>query len=364
MKATLISGEGASVTWQKAASRILRNGEEQQSRIGKTREMRHVVLDVHNPIDRVVFSRPINPAFAIAEVIWILAGANRSEFIKFWNPRLVNYLDQNKDYFHGAYGYRIGSSPKLSARAEKSLRVVPNNFSEKFDQLKQAIEILENHPSSRQVVLQIWSSELDFPNPNPRSLDIPCNVFGHLLLRNNKLEWTQMMRSTDLVWGLPYNFIQWTTIQEIVAGWLDVSVGNHVLISNSLHVYEHHWNQLERWSRTKKPSNIGLPLSVKLRSYDEWQFIFSLIVDFALDLVESRTRDEIITVTERGSDFPKGYGEWAYLLGADALRRKGYREEAKEIILKSGRYWSESWLNWEENKYKRKLSGISNNEKK
>lgn len=56
-------------------------------------------------------------------------------------------------------------------------------------------------------------------------------------IRKGKLEWTQVMRSNDLVLGLPYNLVQFTSMQEILASWLNVDVGSYNHISDSLHIY-------------------------------------------------------------------------------------------------------------------------------
>ena len=45
------------------------------------------------------------------------------------------------------------------------------------------------------------------------------------------------MRSNDIFRGLPYNLIQFTTLQEIIAGWLGLEVGSYSHTVSSLHVY-------------------------------------------------------------------------------------------------------------------------------
>ena len=66
-----------------------------------------------DPMQRVVFSRAINPAFAIAEVIWILAGSDDLSFPAFWNPRMRRFSDDGLTLC-GAYGYRIGSACRIA----------------------------------------------------------------------------------------------------------------------------------------------------------------------------------------------------------------------------------------------------------
>jgi thymidylate synthase len=191
------------------------------------------VFSLADPRQRIVFARPFNPALAIAEVIWILSGANASEFLISWNPRHQRFVDVGKDtrVFYGAYGHRLGSRPRLPEEMDRMLRIGADGEPFPKDQLRSAYQALRHEPDSRQVVLQIWDPERDLPDPMPRSEDVPCNLVSHLMIRDNRLEWFQVMRSNDLIWGTPVNFIQFTCLQEIMAGWLGVDVGSYVHLS-------------------------------------------------------------------------------------------------------------------------------------
>src|SRR5437588_5329320 len=85
----------ADKVWQEIATHLLDPGlsREQRSRAGVTRELTHALLVVRNPRERWVFSRvpPINPAFAIAEVLWLLAGRQDSAFLNYFNRELPKY---------------------------------------------------------------------------------------------------------------------------------------------------------------------------------------------------------------------------------------------------------------------------------
>ena len=61
-------------------------------------------------------------------------------------------------------------------------------------------------------MIQIYDTKEDFPidNGKPRDDDIPCNICSMLKVRQGKLEWSQIMRSNDVLLGMPYNFIQFT----------------------------------------------------------------------------------------------------------------------------------------------------------
>ena len=53
------------------------------------------------------------------------------------------------------------------------------------------------------------------------------------------------MRSNDIFRGLPYNFVQFTSMQEILAGWLKINVGSYNHVSDSLHIYERDLKEME-----------------------------------------------------------------------------------------------------------------------
>lgn len=318
----------------------------QDSRDQPTRELLHVATVIKDPRQRVVFSRRINPAFAIAEVIWILAGSDDVSFLGFWNPRMRSYSDDGVRLC-GAYGYRMGSQPRLNPELSSKLRHwIESDPPSGPDQLRLAYEALRTRPSSRQVVIQIWNGATDMPNPLPRSKDVPCNVAGHLMVRNGNLEWLEIMRSNDFIWGFPYNVIQFTTIQEIMAGWLGVGLGSYIHISDSLHVYQRHWAELEYGEANlsrfvpRNESNLGI------KSYEVWESTFAEIVDLAYRLTQHKSADELISTYESSGHLPAGYREWVAVLTAEALRRRGFSGKAIEVAERCGKFWGTSLKLW------------------
>lgn len=190
-------------------------------RNGQTKELMHVCMSISDPTQRWVERRKpvISPAFAIAELVMIMNGSDEAILLNAWNPALPKYQG-NYDRYPGAYGKRL-------------------RYSFGFDQINRAYDALKNNPESRQVVMEIWKPDIDLPQSEgrPNNDDIPCNICSLLKIRNGKLLWTQIMRSNDIVFGLPYNFLQFTFLQEIIAGWLNVGVGEYMHISDSLHMY-------------------------------------------------------------------------------------------------------------------------------
>ena len=59
-----------------------------------------------------------------------------------------------------------------------------------------------------------------------------------LKVREGKLEWLQVIRSNDLFLEVPHNFVQFSCLQEVMAGWLGIECGAYHQVSDSLHMYD------------------------------------------------------------------------------------------------------------------------------
>jgi thymidylate synthase len=223
--------------------------------------MLHVTMTIGDPRQRWVFARQpaISPAFALGEAVWIISGRNDSEVLKFFIRDLPKYAGDGPT-FYGAYGYRLRHHHGL-------------------DQLAIAYQCLLANPATRQVVLQIWDAQSDLPQSKgqPRSEDIPCNTQSMLRVQNGKLHWLQIMRSNDLFRGLPYNFVQFTTLHEVMAGWLGLGLGDYTHVVSCLHYYHSDRAELEKTKTVHGISNTDSLLCPKAESDAAFGFLSNLI---------------------------------------------------------------------------------------
>ncbi len=247
----------------------------------------------------------MNPAFAIVEVIWILCGRNDSGFVNFWNPVLPKFAGEGPTY-HGAYGHRLSA-----------------NFG--VDQIQRAYKALAAEKDSRQVVLQIWDPEKDLPDEagKPKSKDIPCNIVSLLKIRNGRLDWFQVMRSNDIYRGTPHNFIQFTSLQEVMAGWLGVELGSYIHLADSLHLYEHDLAELSIASEMAMVKNVD-------RLGCSWPAFTRTIrvIEKALDEIRSEgLKPERFVNLLANEELPEGWLNLLRIAAADAARRRGWVQE-------------------------------------
>jgi len=210
------------------------DGQEYTSRNGKVREVLNPVLEFLHPDFPFLFThgRMLNLAFSMAEVIWILAGRNDVGLVDYFNSNIKNYSDDGK-IFNAAYGYRMrhfgGDSETLSKG---------------FDQLEDTILFLGKNPDTRHAAMTYRDPLMD--GAIRETNDRACNLISHFLLRDKRLHMMQVIRSSDAIWGVPYNLIQWSHVLRYVAARLDVEVGYMTFHIHSGHIYEKHWGEVDR----------------------------------------------------------------------------------------------------------------------
>lgn len=211
-------------------------GVKQSSQHGDTLEMPQPVSVMYdNPRERVLFdeTRDSNPFLNLFEALWIIQGRNDVEFLKFLVGNMERYSDDGKTYY-GAYGFRMRNSDQDI----KSMM-----FEQPMDQLECAIERLKKNPDDRQVVLTIRTAEDMFY----KGKDNPCNLMVSCKIRNGKLNIHVFNRSNDFVWGMTgTNVVQFSMLQEYMAGKIGCEVGVYHQTTDSMHVYTN-----DQWDKVK-----------------------------------------------------------------------------------------------------------------
>ena len=246
--------------------------------------------------------------FALVEVIGIISGRDDSSYLNYFNPRLPKYAGGG-DSYPGAYGFRLR-----------------HHFG--VDQLERVCSALERNTQTRQAVLQIWDPRADMPgiDGSPTSADIPCNISSMLKIRNGRLFWTQIMRSNDLYRGTPYNFVQFTTLQEVLAGWLDVDPGPYTHLSDSLHVYDADLNHLESVPALEIPVSVDdlrLPMS---SSRTAWETLNNAVNSLIVPGLTERELEDIAT-----SSVERPMHNMLLIISADSARRRGFHDLAIDL---------------------------------
>lgn len=126
---------------------------------------------------------------------------------------------------------------------------VPNAEWDGMSQVELVVKHLLRTPNSRKAIIQIRREE-DIGLDNP-----PCNVMFQLEVVDDRLNWTTINRSQDLVNGLTENIFMFTVWQALIASRLDVAVGVYRVVSTNAHLYQKHFDL--DLSRFKDPYHYG-----------------------------------------------------------------------------------------------------------
>lgn len=173
---------------------------------GRThRAMFNVVLE-HNCFGNLLAG--LNKRFAIAELMAYVAGWDDVAWLGTFCKNVAQFSDDG-ERFAGAYGPRM-------------VPCWPN-----------ILRLLTEDQDTRQAYVPIYDQG-DLGNP---SKDIPCNVGFQLQAHGGHLNMAVFQRSSDLIWGLPYDHLSFTCLLVLVAGELNLVPGMLTRFITNAHVY-------------------------------------------------------------------------------------------------------------------------------
>lgn len=187
----------------------------------KVKEKQPGTYSVEMPAFLSLPSRNVNKSFMFAEAAWILSGSNLLEDVEPYMGVYRNFSDDG-EFLRGAYG------PKI------------------LDQLGYVVDTLEQDEDSRQAVLNIWRER-----PG-QSKDIPCTTNMQFFIRDEKINMLTTMRSNDIVLGFTYDVFTFSMVANAVqlllrARGIRKELGTLTVNAGSLHIYERHWDDVEKW---------------------------------------------------------------------------------------------------------------------
>lgn len=208
-----LKGDSISELYPELLRRVLEEGEEVAPRGMQTLEVAPLGFELTDPRQSLVLqkARRLNYAYAIVERLSLVSGTADADMLCFYIDKLWDYVNPETRCFDGAYGPRVRP------------------------QLDYVYEELQRDPASRRAVISIYS-EAD----QRESLDVPCTLALHFLIRHGKLDLMVNMRSSDLFLGLPYDVSQFAFLQQVIAGWLQIDAGRYIQWADSTHIYMEH----------------------------------------------------------------------------------------------------------------------------
>ena len=188
----------------------------QDEMIGNTKEINNCCLIVHNPSTKnICFPyRDFSDNYLEAELKWYWSGTNSCEEIGKHAKMWLSLSDDGKTN-NSAYGY-----------------IAFKKYD--YNQVEQIIKLLKKDKNSRRAILNISDPTLN----KIETHDLQCTIAIQFLVRNNALEETVYMRSNDVFFGLPYDYVFFIQLGEYIANSLNIPFSQYIHNATSMHMYE------------------------------------------------------------------------------------------------------------------------------
>ena len=167
----------------------------------------------------------------IHELLWFLKGDTNVKYLQANGVRIWNeWADENGDLGH-IYGYQWRSWPDYDGGH--------------IDQIKEAIDTIQNNPDSCRIIVSAWNVA-DLPQMNLP----PCHAFFQFYVANGKLSLQLYQRSADIFLGVPFNIASYALLLMMVAQVTGLEAGDFVHTLGDAHIYNNHIEQVrEQLSR-------------------------------------------------------------------------------------------------------------------
>lgn len=164
--------------------------------------------------------RRTRPHIAAAETAWCFMGHRNLRWLQKHTAIWNTFADEDGDIAE-AYGHRWRRA-----------------FN--YDQIQIAIARLRADHSDRRVWISSWDPRCDLLNFGQKT--VPCPVGFTLSMSNMRLNSTLMIRSSDVVIGLPLDVMRHALVMRAFANSLNAHLGYMRVTLAHPHIYESQWD--------------------------------------------------------------------------------------------------------------------------
>jgi thymidylate synthase len=169
--------------------------------------------------------RKIPTRIFIAEQVWFVSGARKPEDFLRDFTRIWDDFTNPGDVVTVAYGYRWR-----------------RHFGR--DQLGMLVELLHKDPSSRHGVVVTWDPAGDGLGGVSKG-NVPCPYSFTVNIMGGRLNMMNVVRSNDVILGLPHDVAGFALLQCLLAQELGVRPGVYTHTIANAHVYDTHYEAAE-----------------------------------------------------------------------------------------------------------------------
>jgi len=160
----------------------------------------------------------------IHELLWFLKGETNVQYLQENGVRIWNEWADDNGNLGPVYG--------------KQWRTWESTSGEVIDQIRDAIQMIQENPNSRRIIVSAWNvGEL-----KDMAL-MPCHAFFQFYVADGHLSCQLYQRSADVFLGVPFNIASYALLTHMMAQICGLKAGEFVHTLGDAHLYLNHLEQ-------------------------------------------------------------------------------------------------------------------------
>lgn len=201
----------------------------------------------------LVTTKKLHLKSIIYELLWFLKGDTNIKYLKdngvsIWDE----WADENGD-LGPVYGAQWRSWQGANGKT--------------IDQITEVIDQIKKNPDSRRLIVSAWNvAEI------PNMALAPCHAMFQFYVVEGKLSLQLYQRSADVFLGVPFNIASYALLLMMVAQICDLEVGEFVHTFGDVHIYNNHFEQVEKQLSREPKSLPTMKLNPNIKNIFDFDF--------------------------------------------------------------------------------------------
>ena len=201
----------------------------------------------------LVTTKKVHLKSIIYELLWFLKGDTN---VKYLQENGVTIWDEWADV-EGNLGPVYGAQWRSWHGADGKV----------IDQMSEVIDQIKKNPDSRRLIVSAWNvAEL------PKMALAPCHAMFQFYVADGKLSLQLYQRSADVFLGVPFNIASYALLLMMVAQVCDLEVGEYVHTFGDVHIYNNHFEQVEKQLSREPKSLPMMKLNPEIKNIFDFDF--------------------------------------------------------------------------------------------
>lgn len=201
----------------------------------------------------LVTTKKLHLKSIIYELLWFLKGDTNIKYLKdngvsIWDE----WADENGD-LGPVYGAQWRSWQGANGKT--------------IDQITEVIDQIKKNPDSRRLIVSAWNvAEIS------NMALAPCHAMFQFYVADGKLSLQLYQRSADVFLGVPFNIASYALLLIMVAQVCDLEVGEFVHTFGDVHIYNNHFEQVEKQLSREPKSLPTMKLNPNIKNIFDFDF--------------------------------------------------------------------------------------------